>query len=184
LNDPYTEAVNFAKAVKGFAADFPHVLDVEGEADNVGPDKLTAWCVTWLQEVEKLTGHPAMIYTGASFAKSNLGKALAKWPLWVAHYGTNQPMANSIWQTWSVFQYTSSGSVKGIVGNVDVNAMEKAFFEKYVQTEVKPKMNPKDAESIIRLLAGAYELTKDKEARDEIHRLANEVRKTAGIPTT
>jgi hypothetical protein len=62
--------------------------------------------------------------------------------------------------------------------------MEKAFFEKYVQTEVKPKMNPKDAESIIRLLAGAYELTKDKEARDEIHRLANEVRKTAGIPTT
>jgi lysozyme len=182
LNDPYTEAVNFFKTVKTFKADFPHVLDVEGEA--AGNKDLAAWCVTWLQEVEKLSGHPAMIYTGASFARSYLGKALAKWPLWVAHYGTEQPMANNTWDAWAAFQYSSTGTVAGITGNVDVNAMEKAFFDKYAGTEAKPKMNQKDAESIIKLLAGAYELTKDKEARDEIHRLGNEIRKAAGIPTT
>jgi lysozyme len=132
LNDPFSEAANFFRTVSGHKADFPHVLDVEGEADNIagGGAALTAWCVTWLKEVERLTGHPAMVYTGASFAKSNLGKELAKWPLWVAHYGTDKPMDNSTWKEWSVFQYTSTGSVKGIVGNVDINAMEQSFFDK------------------------------------------------------
>lgn len=131
LNDPYTEAANFYKTVKGFKADFPHVLDVEGDASKIGADKLTAWCVTWLTEVEKLSGHPAMIYTGASFAKSYLGKALAKWPLWIAHYGVDKPMDNPTWNQWAVFQHSSSGSVKGIAGNVDMNVMEKAFYDKY-----------------------------------------------------
>lgn len=129
-NAPETEAANFFRNVKQYKADFPHVLDIEGEAAaGVGADKLTAWCVKWLQEVEKLTGHPAMVYTGASFAKSYLGKALAGWPLWVAHYDVDTPMANSTWGKWSAFQYTSKGKVAGIVGNVDINAMEKDFFD-------------------------------------------------------
>jgi GH25 family lysozyme M1 (1,4-beta-N-acetylmuramidase) len=44
-------------------------------------------------------------------------------------------MANSTWDKWSVFQYTSSGAVKGITGNVDINAMEKAFYDKYTAVE-------------------------------------------------
>ncbi|MBW7456573.1 DUF1906 domain-containing protein, partial [Paenibacillus sepulcri] len=43
------------------------------------------------------------------------------------------------------------------------------------------KMNTRDADAIIRLLAASYELTTDKQARTEIHRLADEVRKAAGI---
>lgn len=85
--------------------------------------------MAWLDEVERLTGQKAMIYTGASFARSYLGKVLSKWPLWIAHYGATTPMANSTWNEWAVFQYTSEGSVPGITGNVDVNVMEKAFFD-------------------------------------------------------
>lgn len=131
LNAPETEAANFFRNVKQYRADFPHVLDVEGAAAGIGAEKLTAWCLKWLQEVEKLTGYPAMVYTGASFARSYLGKALAKWPLWMAHYGVETPMANNTWDKWSVFQYTSTGAVAGITGNVDVNAMERSFFDKY-----------------------------------------------------
>lgn len=130
-NSPEDEAVNFYKTVKGFKADFPYVLDVEGEAADLGHDKLTEWCMLWLKEVERLSSHPVMIYTGASFAKTYLGKELSKWPLWIAHYGTDKPMANSTWDKWSVFQYTSTGTVDGISGIVDVNAMEAAFFAKY-----------------------------------------------------
>lgn len=186
LNDPYTEAVNFYKTIKTFKADFPHALDIEEQdaGEKLGADGLTKWCVTWLQEVERLTGHPTMIYTGGSFANSYLREELSKWPLWIAHYGVNKPMANPTWDKWSVFQYTSSGSVAGITGNVDVNAMELSFFNKFVKQEEKPKMEKKDAEAIIKLLAGAHELTTDKEARAEIHRLANEIRKAADIPTT
>lgn len=129
LNAPETEAANFFRNVKQYKADFPYALDVEGAASKIGAEALTAWCVKWIQEVEKLTGHPCMVYTGASFARSNLGKALAKWPLWVAHYDTDKPMGNDTWASWSAFQYTSSGKVAGIVGNVDVNAMEKTFFD-------------------------------------------------------
>ncbi|MFC4808871.1 GH25 family lysozyme [Paenibacillus sp. GCM10023250] len=131
LNAPKAEAANFVRAVEGRKADFPHVLDVEGEAKQIGAEKLTAWCAEWLQEVERLAGHPVMIYTGASFARSNLGQALGKWPLWVAHYDTDTPMANPTWAQWAVFQYTSEGAVNGIRGNVDVNAMEQSFFDAY-----------------------------------------------------
>jgi len=145
-NSPEDEAANFYRNVKGYKADFPHVLDVEGEASKIGAAALTKWCVKWLQEVERLTGHPAMVYTGASFAKTYLGKDLAAWPLWVAHYGVNKPMDNPTWPAWSVFQYTSSGSVKGITGNVDMNVMEKAFFDKHTKpvpapvVEIVPKV--------------------------------------------
>lgn len=132
LNSAVKEAANFANAVKGIKADFPHALDVEGQASKIGAEALTAWCVTWLQEVERLTGHPAMIYSGGSFAKTYLGKALGKWSLWIAHYGVTTPMSNNTWSEWAAHQYSDSGHVAGIVGNVDLNAMEKAFFDRYV----------------------------------------------------
>ncbi len=137
-NDPLAEAAKFVGAVKGYNAVFPHALDVEGKAGTVGAVKLTAWCMAWLQEVERLSGHPTMIYTGASFAKTYLGKQLAAWPLWIAHYGVEAPMANSTWDSWSVFQFTSSSNVKGIAGKVDLNAMENVFFERYTKC---PKAN-------------------------------------------
>jgi lysozyme len=149
LNAPETEAANFYRNVKQYKADFPHVLDVEGAAAGIGADKLTAWCVKYLQEVEKLTGHPAMLYTGASFAKSNLGKELSKWPLWVAHYGATTPMANSTWDAWSVFQYTSSGTVSGIVGHADVNAMEVAFYNKYAGVKPIPQPTADDTIKVV-----------------------------------
>ena len=72
-----------------------------------------------------------MIYSGASFAKTYLGRELGQWPLWIAHYGTNKPMGNDTWDEWAVFQYTSTGTIDGIAGNVDLNAMEEAFYNRY-----------------------------------------------------
>jgi len=130
-NDAKKEAAHFAATVKGYRSDFPLVLDVEGDASKIGTTTLTKWCVTFLQELERITDCPAMIYTGASFAKAHLGKELGSWPLWIAHYGVDKPMANNTWSEWSVFQYSDSGKVNGIAGNVDMNAMEKLFFDKY-----------------------------------------------------
>lgn len=152
LNAAETEAANFFRTVSGYKADFPHVLDVEGNAAHIGAEALTKWCKTWLQEVEKLTGHPAMIYTGGSFANSYLRSELSKWPLWIAHYGVDKPMSNPTWSTWSVFQYTSSGKVAGIIGNVDVNAMERTFFEKYAGVLPAPTTPQPTAEDTIKIV--------------------------------
>jgi len=50
------------------------------------------------------------------------------------------------------------------------------------QQEVKPKVSKDDAEKIIRFLSAGYMATSSKEARAEFNRLANEIRKAAGIP--
>ncbi|GEB35324.1 GH25 family lysozyme [Brevibacillus parabrevis] len=139
-NTAAAEAESFLVAVAGLQATLPHVLDVEGDASKVGASKLTDWCYSWLETVENRSGHRAMVYTGASFAKTYLGAKLAKWPLWVAHYGVNQPMANPTWQCWSAFQYTSSGKVSGIAGNVDMNELDAAFWmELTAKTQTTPK---------------------------------------------
>jgi GH25 family lysozyme M1 (1,4-beta-N-acetylmuramidase) len=181
-NDPLSEAAQFVKAVKLYKATFPYMLDVEGDAmgAKIGNGKLSAWCFAWLQEVERLTGHPTMIYSGANFAKNYLGSQLAKWPLWVAHYGVNTPMANSTWDKWSIFQYTSTGAVKGIAGNVDVNAMELAFYNKYTQQEGDDYvMKADDANKVIKFLAAAYMIAGNANGA-EFNRLANELRKASG----
>lgn len=174
LNAPETEAANFFRNVKQYKTDFPLALDVEGEemAQKVGAAALTAWCVKFLQALEKLSGGPVMIYTGASFAKSYLGAALAKWPLWIANYGAETPMANSTWSTWAAFQYSDKGSVAGIAGNVDMNAMERSFYDKYAPAPqpqpVKEEVEELELTKYQRdtLVAGLEKLHKDGKLND------------------
>lgn len=138
-NTAAAEAAHFVGTISGYDADFPHVLDVEGAASSIGAAALTDWVDAWLEDVRRQTGHPVMIYSGASFARSYLGKELAEYPLWIAHYGVNKPMNNSTWGQWAVFQYSQSGQTDGISGNVDLNVMERAFFDQYTgkHTEVE-----------------------------------------------
>ncbi|QYR20769.1 glycoside hydrolase [Paenibacillus sp. sptzw28] len=142
-NDAVVEAANFAAAVKSYNSDFPHVLDVEGNASRIGSAALTAWCLKWLQEVNRLTGRPVMIYTGASFANTYLGKELGSYPLWIAHYGAAQPMPNGTWSKWSIFQYTDKGQVNGVSGNVDLDLMEFDFYNQYPVPAASPDDNVK-----------------------------------------
>lgn len=58
------------------------------------------------------------------------------------------PSFNDI-REWSVFQYSDSGQVSGIAGNVDINAMEKSFFDKYTKQEEKVKSVDKKVTAIV-----------------------------------
>ncbi|GAV11274.1 GH25 family lysozyme [Paenibacillus sp. NAIST15-1] len=137
-NSAKSEAQSFVDSIKGFKAELPHVLDLEGAAANLGKEALTKWAVEWLEEVQKLTGHKVMLYTGASFAKTYCGTALGRYPLWVAHYGgVDTPMNNSIWSKWAVFQFTETGRVSGINGNVDINVMEVEFMNDKSKNDCK-----------------------------------------------
>ncbi|MDU5141048.1 MAG: GH25 family lysozyme [Paenibacillus dendritiformis] len=128
-NTAISEAVSFTKTINGVKAELPHVLDLEGAASKLGRTALTRWAVDWLKEVKKITGHNVMLYTGASFAKTYCGPELGQFPLWVAHYGVQQPLGNQTWSRWSVFQFTETGRVNGIRGNVDMNVMEANFVK-------------------------------------------------------
>lgn len=147
--DALSEATYFASVIASYKTDFPHVLDVEGNASSVPSSKLTDWCAQWLTAVKQQTGQDTMLYTGASFAKTYLGKSLGQWPLWVAHYGVDKPMDNGTWDKWAAFQYTSTGKVNGIAGNVDMDAMESDFYNKYAGTPIVKPQNPLDTVKVV-----------------------------------
>ncbi|MGH8877490.1 MAG: GH25 family lysozyme, partial [Stackebrandtia sp.] len=70
------------------------------------------------------TGRHMVIYTTASWWKSCTGNWTGlskKSPMWVAHWKVSKPSVPHGWSTWTAWQYTSSGSVSGISGNVDRN---------------------------------------------------------------
>jgi GH25 family lysozyme M1 (1,4-beta-N-acetylmuramidase) len=100
----------------------PPVLDLES-AGGLGIAQLRTWTLTWLQTVEDLTGRAPMIYVSPAFWESHLGNSTAfhHYALWVAHYGVSSPRVPGGWPTWSFWQTTSSGSVAGIPGRVDID---------------------------------------------------------------
>jgi GH25 family lysozyme M1 (1,4-beta-N-acetylmuramidase) len=77
----------------------------------------------FLQGVQQKTGITPEIYCSPNFAKDVLGNspALAKYGLWIANYGVDSPSIPSPWSKYQFWQYTSSGHVPGIQGNVDLD---------------------------------------------------------------
>lgn len=192
-NTAVEEAAHFVDVTKGQACQLPYCLDLEGEAAKLSTADLTAWAIAFMREVKRLTKKAVILYTGAYFARDELGKAAGEFPLWVAHYGVasgSTPLPNNTWNEWAAWQFTSSGKVDGIAGNVDLDYMDADYFAAlFEQSALRErgedyKMKKADADKVIALLSAAHGLTGVKDARDEIHRLANELRKASGQPTT
>lgn len=107
------------------ALDLPPVFDLE-EHNGLAPAQVAAWSSAWLGEVQRLTGRQPMIYTGPWFWDRYVNSAaFGGYPLWIASYGVSaDTVARQIprgWSSWTIWQWTSSGTVPGIVGPVDLN---------------------------------------------------------------
>lgn len=85
-----------------------------------------------VEYVRKETGVFPVIYGGAYILRglnAPRSSVLRRCVLWLPWYGRNdggrypdaQPPLPSPWPNWDVHQFTSSGSVEGIVGRVDLN---------------------------------------------------------------
>ncbi|TWT87196.1 Lysozyme M1 precursor [Pseudobythopirellula maris] len=127
--DAANEANDFVDAIEPFYTNHPGsyltpVLDLE-EHVNIGTTAqnkafITEWVRDFSQVVETRLGVKPIIYTGQSFAQNYLANDIAEHPLWFARWGS-QPTSTQmgIWDTWDFWQYTATGSVAGVSGNVD-----------------------------------------------------------------
>jgi GH25 family lysozyme M1 (1,4-beta-N-acetylmuramidase) len=80
---------------------------------------------TWLTIVESHLGKKAIICTSIHYWRDELqgAKKFADHPLWVASYGAddpthpnnNPPAMFGAWTDWAIWQYSSKGTVRGIV---------------------------------------------------------------------
>src|SRR3954453_9168119 len=96
----------------------PPALDLE-TTGGLTRGALVTWAQTFLLTVRRLTGRTPMIYTYPSFWTSALADpvALARFPLWMASYGSGVGASATLWQ------YTSTAKVRGIRGSVDMSRL-------------------------------------------------------------
>jgi len=96
----------------------------------------------WIETMEA-AGYDVMIYTAPQYIKNVSTDYLSNYPLWYARvYNVSNPETNpevlepstpiSGWNDWDIWQFSFQGSVAGISGNVDINAMRKSFLNKYI----------------------------------------------------
>ena len=135
-----TEAVEEANyaislAQKYNCVTYPIVIDTEysgapnntGRADNLGVALRTNIIAAFCNQVEKL-GYISMVYASRDWLYNNLEiTRLSNYETWLAHY-TNDPSKKSDYKyNYGIWQYTSSGSVPGIGGRVDLNVGYKKY---------------------------------------------------------
>ncbi|WP_060628948.1 glycoside hydrolase family 25 protein [Paenibacillus peoriae] len=123
-NDARTEAQNLYIAIKdaggvGFF-DLPLVLDYETNPGSLSKTQISSIAKSFLIEIERLTGRQAMLYSGNLFAE-NFDASLGTYPLWIARYSSTPPWNVPAWSEWTIWQFSDSGTVPGINGNVDLN---------------------------------------------------------------
>jgi lysozyme len=137
-SDPVQQAKEFLKTLgKLQPGDLPPVLDIE-VTDNVKNQVVINAAKQWLAEVEKAllqqTQKPIkpIIYTSPSFWEQ-LGNPsdFANYPLWIAHYGTQNPSIPGPWQgQYLMHQYAGDISgVAGVSGRADLNRFKELQLE-------------------------------------------------------
>jgi lysozyme len=115
------------------AGELVPVIDVEAPFTGMTSTSLRAWVRLFVKRTTKRLGRKPMIYTNASSwaATGNTREfAKARYPLWIAEYGVSRPTVpagNWARRGYSVWQYTSSGSVPGISGHVDMDRLGKGL---------------------------------------------------------
>lgn len=104
--------------------DLPPVLDVEtGDNEDVSVSAMVAAIQEWMAVVEGALGRKPIIYTGAYAWESMTDNLdMGENPLWTAHWTDECPYVPTPWDRWTFWQYSATGSVPGISGDVDLDA--------------------------------------------------------------
>lgn len=108
--------------LKGKSIDLPVYLDMEDSSiQNLGKDKLTNICIAFNTIIEN-AGYWAGVYANLNWYTNYLNKDIikAKYTTWVAHYGVSQDRYEN---QYDMLQYSSTGKLSGISGNVDMDIM-------------------------------------------------------------
>ena len=132
-NDAANEAAWFLRNATIGSGDLLPVLDLE-VSNGLAPAALLDWARIWLANVEAATGVRPVIYTTPSFWVTSMANtdwfALNGYRLWIAHWTTASqptvPAGNWAGQGWTLWQHSSTGSVPGIAGAVDLDRFNGA----------------------------------------------------------
>ena len=136
---PVEQARFFVRNGGGWSADgmtLPPMLDMEynpsgPECYGLNDARMIGWIQGFSDEVKRLTGRYPVIYTTTNWWQTCTGDSGAfnqNNPLMIAKWGDKpEPLPN--WPYHSIWQYTSSGRIAGINGDVDRDAFNGSYAQ-------------------------------------------------------
>jgi len=100
--------------------DLPPAIDVESTDHQTGAT-MVAHVKAWMDRVEAGSGKKPIIYTGRPFWDDNTGSstAVSDHMLWIPNWYVSCPGISAAWSSWGFWQYSATGSIAGITGDVD-----------------------------------------------------------------
>ncbi|MFC6790413.1 GH25 family lysozyme [Methylobacterium komagatae] len=136
----------FKKNVPNDPTALPPVLDVEWNGHSqTCPRKLPkeqalAMVREMLDEMERYTGKRPIIYTDITFHKDVLEGELPDYPHWLRSTAA-EPEQRFVNRRWMLWQFTSTGRVPGVRGDVDRNAFygTPSDWASFLTTDCDPR---------------------------------------------
>lgn len=130
--EAYEEADWVINRLKEYNIDYPVAIDVEklsnsGRTDGLTKNQRTLFAKIFCQRIQQ-AGYIPMVYTNIDGASNMLNmNDLQQFDTWIAHYKNNPTLKPSYDKSYAMWQYTSTGTVNGILGNVDLNICYKKY---------------------------------------------------------
>ncbi|MDR3551983.1 MAG: GH25 family lysozyme, partial [Clostridia bacterium] len=129
------EADLFYDSIKGYTQQLYPMLDIETvhlvENKNAYATKARmVYCVKlFLSEFKRVSGRDCTIYASPWFVSAYLDSSFSHYRYWVANYtSASAPLQTTVWTKYDAWQYSSSGSVPGISGSVDLDRATGSVF--------------------------------------------------------
>jgi GH25 family lysozyme M1 (1,4-beta-N-acetylmuramidase) len=167
--DAVSEAHDFVDAIEPFYQTpgkfLRPVIDVENYAEKGSLTANRTYLSQWVRDfagvVEARLGLTPIIYTMGGYANNLIEPDLAQYPLWLASWSTAppnlpNPVLNGVWDDWTFWQYSDSGSIPGIAGAVDLDVYRgtrEQFYHNFVVGAV-----PEPAAAVLSVFAAAMVL--------------------------
>lgn len=108
--------------IHDYPVSYPVAFDMEDSTQgNLSKEELAAIANAFCKKISDSGCYP-IIYANENWLKNKLDMSLMDYPVWVARYSARPSYQNPV-----MWQATSTGSVKGINGNVDIDFQFKDF---------------------------------------------------------
>lgn len=125
--DARQQAEHFLSVVTLDGDSLPPALDIE-VTDGVDVQGLQTGIRAWVETVQAAVCCKPVIYTDPSFWRENVKADLSGYPLWLACYASEASVPAD-WQTWTFWQHSDQGAVKGIDGPADLDYCDLSYAQ-------------------------------------------------------
>lgn len=128
VSEAKKEARYFLKTIKNYSPDYPVVLDIEEEHfKKMSRKQVTNIIIAFMTELED-SGYYASVYSYANFFRDCVDMSqINKYDIWIASWGDEEKLNNAYDGHYGMWQYSATGNVNGIKGEVDLDYAYKDY---------------------------------------------------------